>query len=71
MSTWDLLAEGRSSRIYQPGQMIYLQGAQPDCFYYLQKGTVHSFISLPNGEERVIKVHHTGDLMGEASFFDQ
>ena len=71
MSIWDLLGEGRSPRIYLPGQMIYLQGTKPDCFYYLQSGAVRSFISLPNGEERVITVHRTGDLMGEASFFDQ
>lgn len=71
MSIWDLLGEGRTPRVYQPGQMIYLQGADPDYFYYLQEGAVRSFISLPDGEERVITVHRTGDLMGEASFFDQ
>ena len=42
---WDILAEGRSPRRYQPGQIIYLQGTQPDHFYYLLSGTARSFIS--------------------------
>jgi len=71
MAIWDLLGEGRAPRVYQPGQFIYLQGASPDYFYYLQEGAVRSFISLPDGEERVITIHRTGDLMGEASFFDR
>lgn len=71
MGIWDLLGEGRTPRIYQPGQFVYLQGATPDCFYYLKEGAVRSFISLPDGEERTITIHRTGDLMGEASFFDQ
>lgn len=71
MSIWDLLGEGRTPRVYQPGQFIYLQGTHPEVFFYLQEGAARSFISLPNGEERVITVHQTGDLMGEASFFDQ
>lgn len=71
MSIWDLLGESRTPRIYQPGQFIYFQGTQPDCFYYLQTGAARSFISSPEGEERVITVHRAGSLMGEASFFDQ
>ena len=70
MAVWDLLAEGRSPRKYRTGQLIYLQGARPDCFYYLISGSVRSFISSSSGEERVLAVHRSGDLMGEASFFD-
>ena len=70
MAEWDLLAEGRSPRKYRAGQLVYLQGAQPDCFFYLVSGSVRSFISSSSGEERVLTVHRTGDLMGEASFFD-
>lgn len=71
MNTWDILAEGQTPRIYSPGQLIYLQGTHPDHFYYLISGQVRSFISTQSGEERVLTVHRTGDLMGEASFFDQ
>ena len=70
MLIWDLLGEGRQPKRYGPGQMIYLQGTMPDCFYYLQQGEVRSFISLDSGEERVLTIHRSGDLMGEASFFD-
>ena len=70
MADWDLLAEGRSPRRYRAGQMVYLQGTRPECFYYLISGSVRSFISSSAGEERVLTVHRSGDLMGEASFFD-
>ena len=70
MAEWDLLAEGRSPRKYRAGQLVYLQGTQPDCFFYLVSGSVRSFISSSSGEERVLTVHRAGDLMGEASFFD-
>jgi len=71
MSIWDLLGEGLTPRVYEPGQFVYLQGAAPNHFYYLKEGAVRSFISLPDGEERVITIHRAGALMGEASFFDQ
>ena len=70
MAEWDLLAEGRSPRKYRTGQLIYLQGTHPDCFFYLLSGSVRSFISSNAGEERVLTIHRAGDLMGEASFFD-
>lgn len=70
MADWNLLAEGRSPRKYRAGQLVYLQGTRPECFYYLVSGSVRSFISSPSGEERVLTVHRSGDLMGEASFFD-
>lgn len=70
MADWNLLAGGRALRKYRAGQMVYLQGTRPDHFYYLSSGLVRSFISTPSGEERVLAVHRSGDLMGEASFFD-
>ena len=70
MADWNLLAEGRTPRKYQAGRMVYLQGTRPECFYYLISGSVRSFISTGGGEERVLAVHRSGDLMGEASFFD-
>lgn len=68
---WATLAEGRVPIIYAPGQLIYLQDTQPTEFYYLEKGSARSFISSPEGTERLLTLHHSGDLMGEASFFDQ
>lgn len=71
MAVFDVLAEGQSPRSYRSGRMIYLQGMHPDCFYYLLSGSVRSFISTQAGEERVLTIHRPGDLMGEASFFDE
>lgn len=70
MAIWNVLTEGRNPRNYRTGQLIYLQGAPPDQFYYLISGSVRSFISTQSGEERVLTIHRAGDLMGEASFFD-
>ncbi len=64
------LAEGRHPRRYQPGQVIYLQDSPADEFYYLVRGTARSYISSQDGGERILTIHHDGDLMGEASFFD-
>ncbi len=64
------LAEGRHPRHYQPGQVIYLQDSPADEFYYLVRGKARSYISSQAGGERILTIHHAGDLMGEASFFD-
>lgn len=68
---WAPLAAGQTPRLYTPGQFIYLQDTQPTEFYYLEKGSARSFISSPQGTERLLTLHRSGDLMGEASFFDQ
>lgn len=68
---WSCLAEGQSPKTYAPGQLIYLQGTEADQFYYLVRGKAKSYISSPAGGERSLTVHQAGDLMGEASFFDQ
>jgi CRP/FNR family transcriptional regulator len=68
---WSPLAEGRIPKTYEAGQFIYLQGEDPKSLYYLVEGNARSFMSSPEGAERLLTVHHGGDLMGEASFFDQ
>lgn len=71
MNIWQPLADGQTPKKYSPGQLVYLQGSDPDHFYYLVRGRVKSYISSASGEERSLTVHQDGDLMGEASFFDQ
>ncbi len=71
MNTFALLAEGRHSKRYTAGQVIYLQGTPATEFFYLSNGTARSFISSADGGERSLTLHHSGDLMGEASFFDE
>lgn len=70
MNLWSIFEDAQPSRVYQPGQLVYLQGTHPEYFYYLISGSVRSFISIRTGEERVLIIHRAGDLMGEASFFD-
>ena len=53
-----------------PGYMIYLQGTDPTCFYFLKEGRVKSFMQSEDGAERVLTVYESGSLLGEAAFFD-
>ena len=65
------LAEGQAVLPYSPGQLIYLQDTEAQVFYYIVSGTVRCFLSAPTGEERTLTLHHAGDLIGEAAFFDK
>jgi CRP/FNR family transcriptional regulator len=40
-------------------------------FYYILRGKAKAFISSEDGNERILTVYRAGDLMGEASFFDE
>ena len=71
MNIFAPLAEGRHPRRYEPGQVVYLQDSPADEFFYLLQGTARSYISSQAGGERILTTHHAGDLMGEASFFDE
>ena len=53
-----------------PGYLIYLQGTEATCFYYLKQGRVRSFIQSEDGGERVLSLYGPGSLFGEAAFFD-
>ena len=71
LDAFKLLADGRPSRHYQAGQVIYLQDAPAHEFYYLVQGIARSYISSEAGGERILTTHRAGSLMGEASFFDE
>lgn len=68
---WAPLAEGRQAKKFSPGQMFYLRNTEASEFYYLLEGSAQSYISSPEGAELVLARHQAGDLMGEASFFDE
>ena len=68
---WAPLAEQQQPQSYPPGRLIYLQDTQALQFYYIRSGTVKCFISSPEGDERTLTLHHAGDLIGEAAFFDR
>lgn len=68
---WAPFAEGRAPTIYKAGQMIYQQDTVATRFYYILHGKAKAFISSEAGDERILTIYRAGDLMGEASFFDQ
>ena len=68
---WETFARSRPPVRCSPGYLIYLQGTDATCFYYLKSGRVRSFIQSEDGAERVLNVYHAGNLFGEASFFDE
>ena len=68
---WRLFVENRAPVRCSPGYLIYLQGTQATCFYYLKEGRVKSFIQSEDGAEKVLTVFEQGSLFGEAAFFDR
>lgn len=68
---WRPFAEHRAPIRCSPGFLIYLQGTEATCFYYLKEGRVKSFIQSEDGDERVLNVYEAGSLFGEASFLDE
>lgn len=68
---WRPLAEHRAPVRCSPGFLIYLQGTEATCFYYLKEGRVKSYIQSENGDERVLNLYGPGSLFGEASFLDE
>lgn len=68
---WKPFAEHRAPIHCSPGFLIYLQGTDATCFYYLKEGRVKSYIQSENGDERVLNLYSAGSLFGEASFFDE
>lgn len=68
---WVPFARRRAPIRCSPGFLIYLQGTEATCFYYLKEGRVKSFIQSEDGAERVLNLYEAGSLFGEASFFDE
>ena len=68
---WETFARSRPPVRCSPGYLIYLQGTDATCFYYLRSGRVRSFIQSEDGAERVLNVYTAGAIFGEASFFDE
>lgn len=56
--------------LYKKGQVIYLQGQEPNFLYCLQSGTVRTGILSDQGEEKILTTYSPGSIFGEASFFD-
>ena len=70
LGPWKAFAEQLPAVRCSPGHLIYLQGTEPTCFYYLRQGQVKSFIQSSDGAERVLNLYPQGSVFGEAAFFD-
>ena len=68
---WEPFAQSRAAIRCSPGFLIYLQGTEATCFYYLKEGRVKSFIQSEDGAERTLNLYQQGSIFGEASFFDE
>ena len=56
---------------YEKGQIIYHQGDLGDNFYYLKKGKVSVFMTSSDGIEKTLNTASSGEILGEAAFFDK
>lgn len=68
---WKPFAEHRAPIHCSAGFLIYLQGTDATCFYYLKEGRVKSYIQSEDGNERILNIYEAGNLFGEASFLDE
>ena len=68
---WEPLAQVNTPKKYSPHQIIYLQGSSADQFYYIVSGQVRAYISDEGGTEKLLTEYSSGNLFGEAAFFDQ
>jgi CRP/FNR family transcriptional regulator len=68
---WAPFRTARQAQHYAAGQLIYLQDTPAEGFYYLLSGRVNAFLSSEEGDERVLAVYQSGNLFGEASFFNE
>ncbi len=59
-----------SVRVFERDRIIYRQGEDAQCFYYLKKGRVRIFITSENGAEKTLSTISRGAILGEAAFFD-
>lgn len=67
---WQQFAVSRPVVRCSAGYLIYLQGTEATCFYYLRSGRVKSYIQSEDGAQHVLQVFREGALFGEASFLD-
>ena len=65
---FDLLSPVRR---YTKGDIIYYQGDCAESFYYLKKGRVRVYMTSPDGIEKTLSTASSGEVLGEAAFFDK
>ncbi len=61
-----LLAVG-SRRMYQAGEIVYLQGEMSKAFYFLHKGKVKVSILREDGSEKTLAIQEGNTFFGESA----
>lgn len=59
------------TRSYAKGKILYLQEEPTDYFYVIQSGWIKLFHTMPEGEEVIVDMLTTGDMVGESAIFEQ
>lgn len=52
-----------------PGQVLYAQGDNHDCFYLVRSGCIHTTVLRSNGDCLLLEIYGPGAIFGEASAF--
>lgn len=63
--------EGKQSRIYQEGEIIFSEGESPSGVYVIDSGTAKLFKSGFNGKEQILRFCRQGDMVGYRSILCQ
>jgi len=53
-----------SYEIYQPGDIVFQEGEQGDCAYFVHSGEVE-VVQMENGKEKIVAVLRDGEYFGE------
>lgn len=53
-----------SYQIYQPGEIVFQQGEQGDCAYFIQSGQVE-VVQIEHGTEKIVATLNEGSYFGE------
>ncbi len=65
-----ILSAKAQSRTFKKGKIVFLEGENADYFYIVNCGWVKLFRTLPEGDEIILDVVTTGQVVGESAIFD-
>jgi CRP-like cAMP-binding protein len=64
------MKSGALGKVYHDGEVILRQGDVGDCMYVIQEGQVQILVEQ-GGQERLVRVARTGELIGEMAIFEK
>lgn len=66
-----LLLSMSATRVYNSGEIIYLQGEPSKYFYFLKDGKVKVSILKEDGSEKILAIQENNTFFGESAAFDR